>query len=164
MFHGAISASVMGLPSPGVSALTAAKPSASAQPAAITATEKALRIDMLDPPIGVDAPARDAVVVLVGEAERVGQWLLGLSARGDEFGAQRLHVAAFVPGAALQHHRLAVPAPRHTEAREGLGLHRLLQRRLSPALSPIGRNHDLGDAAVPGIRDAGDLVEAWPFQ
>src|SRR4051794_30341559 len=151
MFQGAISASVMGLPSPGVSALTAAKPSASAQPAAIAAMEKALRIDMLDPPVGVDAPARDAVVVLVGEAERVCDWLLRLSARGDELGAQRLHVAAFVPGAALQHHGLAVPAPWHAEAREGLGLHRLLQRRLSPAFSAVGRNHDLGDAAVARI-------------
>src|SRR5262249_53806176 len=110
MFQAAMSASVMGLPSPGVSAFAAvAKPDARA----IATAGSALCIDMLDPSAPVDAPAGDAVVVLVGEAERIGDRLVGLSALGHELGAKRLHVAAFVPGATLQHHRLAVPAPRH---------------------------------------------------
>src|SRR5712691_9711376 len=107
MFHAAISASVIGLPRPGVSATAAPAPKASASATA----KRDLRIDMLDPPAAVDAPTGDAVVVLVGEPQRVRDRLFGLSPRRHELGAQRLHVAAFVPGAALQHHRLTLPAP-----------------------------------------------------
>src|SRR2546429_676983 len=128
MFHAAMSASVMGLPRPGVSALAVPAPKAPAAKARATAAAKRdLRVDMLDPPVAVDAPAGDAVVVLVGEAQRVGDWLVGLSPRRHELGPQRLHVAAFVPGAALQHDRLAIPAPRHAEARERLRLNRPLE-------------------------------------
>src|SRR5262245_22487621 len=160
MFHAAMSASVTGLPRPGVSASAAPAPKPS--PSATASSD--LCIDMLDPSLAVDAPAGDAVVVLVGEGEGARQRLLGLPARRDELGAQRLHVATFVPRAALQDHRLAVPAPRHAETGERLGIYRRLQRRLSPAFPAVGRDHDLGDAAVARIGDAGNLVEAGPFE
>src|SRR5262245_18579194 len=130
----ATSASVIGLPSFGDCASAAPAPTA----ATSSAGSRTLRVDMLDLPARVDAPAGEAVVMLVWEAERIGR-LLGLAARGDELGAQRLHVARFVPSAALDHHRLAVPAPRHAEARERLWMHRPLPRGLRPALAGGGR-------------------------
>src|SRR5262245_43791562 len=121
MFHAAMSASLIGFPRPGVSA--AAVP---ANGSANTRAESKLRIDMLDPSGAVDAPAGEAVVVLVGEAQRVGHGPRSMTARGHEFGAARLHGAGFVPGAAMQHDWLAIPAPRHAEAGERLRQNRLL--------------------------------------
>src|SRR5712692_2405773 len=106
------SASATGWPRPGVSPASAA-----AAPASASATGKQnLSVHMLDLPVAVDRPAGDAVEVLIGEAEHRRR-RLGLPAQRHELGAGRLHVAAFVPGAALQHHWLAVPAPRHAKAR-----------------------------------------------
>src|SRR5262245_5690193 len=156
MFQAVMSASVIGLPRPGVSAAAVPAPKASTTARARTG----LRIDMLDLPVAVDAPARDAVVVLIGERQRARHRFFGLAARSHELGASGLHVAGLVPGAALQHDRLAVPAPRHAEAGERFWNDRLLQRRLRPALAAVGRNHDLGDTSVARIGDAGDLVEA----
>src|SRR5947207_14644866 len=114
-FHAPTSASVIGLPSLGPSWATAAEPNASARQ---TETSR-LRVDMFDRSIVVDAPTRDAVVVLVRERQgRHG--LAGFAARGHEFRAGRLHVAGFVPGPALQHGRSAIPTPRHPEAGKGL--------------------------------------------
>src|SRR5262245_66495783 len=160
MFQAVMSASAIGLPSPGVSAAADPAPKASTTARARTG----LRIDMLDLPVALDAPARDAVVVLVGERQRGCHRLLGLAARGHELGARRLYVAGLVPGAALQDDRLAVPAPRHAEAGERFGKDRLLQRGLCPALAAIGRNHDLGNASVARIGNAGHLVEALLLQ
>src|SRR6185369_5632501 len=108
----AISASVIGLPSFGVSAATATGQNVRTSEAA----SKVLRVYMLDLPGAADAPAREAVVVLVGEPERVGDRFLGFTPCRHEVLAQRLRVAGLVPGAALQHGGLAVPAPRHAEA------------------------------------------------
>src|SRR4051795_4599986 len=152
MSHGAISASVIGLPSFGPCAETAATLSSTP-----VATRKALRVDMANPSLLVDRPTRDRVEVLARErAARRGLW--GLAPHRDEPGAGRLHVSALVPSAALQHGRPSVPAPRHTEACECLRQNRVLQRRLSPALASIRRDHHLGDAARARIRDAGNLV------
>src|SRR5882672_902030 len=144
MSQAVMSASEIRAPSPGVCA-------------------SGLSVDMFDLPFAVDRPTREAVVVLVGEAERIRRFP-GLAALGDELGAQRLHAAGLVPGAALQYHRPAVPAPGHAEARERLGQHRLLQRGLAPALAAVGRHQHLGYSAVARIGDAGDLVEARPFE
>src|SRR5215475_7287036 len=142
MFHALMSASEMFLPRPGVSA-SAADPNASE-----SARERtSLCVDMLDLPFAVDGPAGEAVVVLVRESQWVGHGPLGLATRGDEFGAGRLRAAGLVPGAAEQDHGLAIPAPGHGEAREGLRVGRPLQCRLRPALAAVGRDHDLGDAA-----------------
>src|SRR5215467_10964825 len=124
MFQPLMSASEMVLPRPGVSA-NAADPNASE-----SARERTrLRVGMLDLPFAVDAPGRAAVVVLIGESQRVGHRTLGLAARGDEFGAGRLRVAALVPGAADEDHGLAVPAPGHCKSRERLRVEGSLQRR-----------------------------------
>src|SRR5262249_16271487 len=150
-------ASVIGLPSPVFSADTAgavANANARRQPLS------ALRVDMLDLPFVVDAPAGDAVIVLVGEAQWVLHGLLRLAPRRHEFCAQRLGVAALVPGAALQHGRLPVPAPGHHEAGERFGIDRTLQRGFAPALATVGRDHDPRDASGTGIGHAGDGVEA----
>src|SRR5687768_17298542 len=121
MSQALISASVMGLPRPGRSAADAETQLRARQ----TAAASGLGIDMLDLPAALDAPAGQAVVVLAGEAADIGKGL-GLAALRHEVGAQGLRVAGFVPGAALQHDRPAVPAPRHAEAGKGLRLHRLL--------------------------------------
>src|SRR5262249_9692532 len=93
--------------------------SASATPAppASRRAASSLRVDMLDLPVVADAPGGDAVVVLVGEGERGRDRRLGLAALRDEIGAQRLRRAGLVPGAAQNRGRLAVPPPRHAQAR-----------------------------------------------
>ena len=69
-------------------------------------------------------------------------------------------VAGLVPGAALQHDRLAVPAPGHAEAGQRLGQHRRIERGFRPALAAVGRDHHLRDPAIARIGEAGNLVEA----
>src|SRR5438552_17245556 len=93
------------------------------------------------------APARERVVVLSGKCEHVRNGLR-LAAPCDDLGARRLDIACLIPGAALQHSRAAIPAPRRAEACERLGVDRLLQCRLRPALATVGRYHDLRDPAV----------------
>src|SRR5262249_40253924 len=97
MSHGLTSASEMGFPSPGVWGNAALETRASARRAA----DGGLGVYMLDLPIAADAPARDAVVVLVGKRQWAFHGRLRLAAHGHELGARRLRVAAFVPGAAL---------------------------------------------------------------
>src|SRR3954470_1364204 len=154
MSQALMSASLIGLPSFGVSAACAA-PSVNASRAAATI----LRVNMLDLPLGADAPAGDAVVVLVREAGDVRHGL-GFAAHRDELRARRLEVAGLVEGAALQHRRSTVPAPGHAKARERLGVHRTLQRRLGPGFAAVGRHQHLGDPPRARISDAGNLVEA----
>src|SRR5215510_8483517 len=115
MSHALVSASEMLLPRPGVSAI-AADPNASVS----TTEARRLRVDMFDLPFVVDAPGGEAVVVLVREREVRRHRPLRLAASGHEVRAQRLAQAGFVPGAAHQRDRLAVPAPRHGEACERL--------------------------------------------
>src|SRR5436309_13673088 len=98
MFQAVMSASVIDWPRPSVSAKAVPAPKTSTKAEARTG----LCIDMFDLPIARDAPARSAVVVLVGERQRACHRLLGLAARGHELGASWLHVAGLVPGAALQ--------------------------------------------------------------
>src|ERR1700693_3906267 len=118
MSHAATSASEIRFPSAGDCAMAAPEPKASTRKRAANRSG----VDMFDLPFAVDAPARDAVVVLVWECQWVGR-PLGLAAQGHEFGAQGLHVPGLVPGAALQDHRPAVPAPGHAKAGERLGQH-----------------------------------------
>src|SRR5215203_1992473 len=133
-----ISASVIGLPSFGVSAAIAA-----VNVSTSAAASKVLRVDMLDLPVAADAPACETVVVLIGECDRVRDRFLGLAPCRHEVLAQRLGVAGLVPGAALQHGGLAIPAPGHVEAGERLRMHRPPQRCFAPALAAIRRHHDL---------------------
>src|SRR5262245_33428318 len=163
MSQAAISASEIGFPRRGPweevwgdCAVTAHAPSASAR----ARTSERLGVNMFHLPVCVDGPARDAVVVLVDERQRVRHWLLRLATLGHELGAQRLYVAPVVPRAGEQHRRTAVPAPRHAEAGVRLREHRLLQRCLAPALAAVGRYHHLRYAAVAGIGNAGNLVVA----
>src|ERR1700758_3560383 len=109
MSHSARSASLTLWPRPGPSAAMAG--AASSPSANEMAIAKRLRIDMLRLPGGVDRPARDHVHVPHREGSD-GEVELGCAALGQQLGAGRLHVAGFVPRAALQHHGLAVPPPR----------------------------------------------------
>src|SRR5262249_8533526 len=93
--HALMSASAIGLPSPGVSAAAAGAPPAGAPPRA----ERRLSREEPVLPLAVDAPAGGAVVVLAGEGERAAHRRLGLSAGGHELGTGWLNVAALVPGA-----------------------------------------------------------------
>src|SRR5712671_1683604 len=126
------------VPLPGGRASAAPEPKASARRRATDC----LSVHMFDLPVAGYPPARDAVVVLVGEREKIRNRLLGFAPHGHELGASRLRVAGFVPGAALQDRGTAVPAPGRAEAGKSLGVHRLLERRLRPRLPAIGRNHD----------------------
>src|ERR1700674_703963 len=120
MSHGLASASATGLPNLGA-------PAAKAVPAKETAAAKTivLSIDMAHRSLGIDGPARNAVHMLHRERD-YRRRAARFAALGDELIARRLHVAPFVGGAALQHHRLPVPIPRHAEARQRLGQHRPL--------------------------------------
>src|SRR5260221_4405418 len=149
MSHALASASVIGLPNFGASA-------AKAMPATQeTAAAKmmVLSIDMAHRSLGIDGPTRNAVHMLHRERadRRCGARFTAL---GDELIARRLHIAPFVRGTALQHHRLPVPIPRHAEARQRLGQHRPLHRRQPPALAAIGGGPDLRFAALAAIRTA----------
>src|SRR5262245_20292902 len=82
MFQPWRSASAIGRPRPGVWAAAVSSPNAHAK--ASSESHKAKRrscIDMLDLPFAVDAPAGDAVVVLIGKRQRRRDRLLGLAAR-----------------------------------------------------------------------------------
>src|ERR1019366_5387962 len=128
-----------GLPSPGRSAAIAAPPTPSTSP---MTTASCLPVDMLGLPVAVDGPARDDVHVPHREGGHRNVDLGG-AALGEHLLAGRLDIAGLVPGAALQHHRLAVPAPGQAEPGQGLGEHRRIERRLCPALAAVGRDHDL---------------------
>src|SRR5260221_4153366 len=132
MSHAAMSAGSIGVPRFGPAAKAALDPRPSAR-----ATAGSLCVDMFHLPFAVDRPAGEAVVMLVREGQHVRDFV-GLAALGHELGAGRLHVAALVPGAALQYGRAAVPAPGHAEPGKGLGERRRLQRRLRPTLAAVG--------------------------
>src|SRR5262245_1865365 len=122
MSHSAKSASLTDWPRPGVSAAALVASTSAA------ATRSVLRIDMFHLALVVDGPAGDHIHV--PHRERGDREVRsGLAAFGDDLRTRRLHIAGLVPGAALQHHRLSVPAPGHAEAGERLAQHRLLQRR-----------------------------------
>src|ERR1017187_10603171 len=149
----AASCSLMGLPNFGASAAKAAV-EASTSAAAMTAV---LDIDMADSSLGIDAPARNTIDVIHWEGGDIGR-VARRAAFGEELLARRLHGSALVGGAALQHHRLTAPIPRHAETGERLGQHRRLKRGEAPALAAVGGDFHLGDTAMPGIGEAADLV------
>jgi hypothetical protein len=66
----------------------------------MTAILENLRVNMFDLPLRVDGPSRDAVVVLAWKGG-YGRDTFALAARGDDLRAGWLHVAGFVPRAAL---------------------------------------------------------------
>src|SRR5215469_11678190 len=129
MSHGARSASLTGLPSPGSSAASAVAP----ESASASAATKYLAVDMLHLAFLVHGPAGDHVHVAHRESGHR-HVDLGGAALGEHFFARRLHVAGLVPGAALQHDRLPVPAPGQAKARQRLGQHRGVECGLRPAL------------------------------
>src|SRR6476469_5368071 len=97
MSHCLMSASEIGLPSFELwaCALPALNESARMRAASV------LCIDMLDLPLAVDAPARDAVVMLIGEDQRGRYRITGFAPRCHKRRAKWLHVAGLIPGAAL---------------------------------------------------------------
>src|SRR3989442_838008 len=133
--------------SPCVIGVPRLRTAASAGPASnISST---LRVNMADSSRCIDAPARDAVVVLARETRN--PWhARSLAAHRDDLRARRLHVALIVPGAALQDCRAAIPLPRDAKARERLCHHGLLQCGLPPCRPPAGERPHLADATVPG--------------
>src|SRR3984885_15860689 len=135
MSQALMSASEICVPRCGVSAANAA------DEARTSATRRAaapgLNVDMLDLPGALNPPGGDAVVVLVGKAEHVGHFL-GLPAHGNKVGAQRLHGAGIIPGAAGDDGRLAVPAPRHGKARERFWADRTFDRGFRPVFAVVG--------------------------
>src|SRR3984957_10605184 len=133
MSQSARSASLTGLPSPGwVAAIAApAKASASAPTSA-----SCLPVDMLGLPVAVDGPAGDDVHVPHREGGHRNVDLRSATL-GEHLLARGLNIAGLVPGAALQHDRLAVPAPGQAEAGPRLGEHRRIERGLGPALAGV---------------------------
>src|SRR4029077_2218840 len=157
MSQALMSASPTGLPRWGLSAANAAAETKAH--ATRSAAARGLNIDMLDLPGARNSPRGEAVVMLVGKAEHV-RHFLGLAAHGNEVGAQRLHGAGIVPGAAGQNRRLAVPAPRHGEPRERSRADRAFHRGFAPALAAVGGDQNFLNASGARIGDAGDLVKA----
>src|SRR5437899_12073970 len=98
MSQALMSASEIGFPSRGVWASAAAEPKTTAR----TKARTSLSVDMFDLPIAADPPARDAVVVLVGEREKIRNRILGLAPHGHDIVASRSRVASFVPSSSLQ--------------------------------------------------------------
>src|SRR5258707_14682467 len=98
MFQAVMSASVIGLPRPGVSATAVPAPKASTKARAKTG----LCIDMFDLPVAPDAPAGNAVVVLVGERHRACHRLVCLTRLAQEPGAAWLPLAGPDPRPGLQ--------------------------------------------------------------
>src|SRR5215470_8335629 len=130
MSQSASSASLIGLPRPGLSAAIAVF----AANATATTNARLLPVDMLRLPLVVDGPGCNDVHV----SHREGGHRdidLGLATFGEQLGAGRLHIAGLVPSAALQHDRLAVPTPRHTKPGERLAEHRRVECSLRPALA-----------------------------
>src|ERR1700730_9778113 len=136
-----------------------AKPAITFRSVSTTANPKRLRVDMLHLPAALDRPTSDGVVVLAGEA-RHRRNSGGFAARRHQLGSGRLSVAGRVPRPTLQYCGAAVPAPRRAEPSERLTKHRLLKRRLRPALAAVGRHHDFFNAAVARIRNAGNFIES----
>src|SRR5437667_1457194 len=98
MSHAAMAAESNGLPRLGASAEAAP---AARQKASQTAVIGPLRVNMLDLPHAVDPPAGDRVKMVVQHhGDRRDR--LQLPALSDKLGTGGLHVAGFVPGAALQ--------------------------------------------------------------
>src|SRR5579862_4823016 len=120
MSQSARSASLTGLPSPGWSAAIAVPAKVRAS---VMTTARCLPVDMLGLPVAVDGPAGDDVHVPHREGGHRNVDLRS-AALGEHLLARGLHIAGLVPGAALQHRRLAVPAPGQAEAGQGLGEHR----------------------------------------
>src|SRR5712671_2026928 len=145
MSQSARSASVTFWPRPGPSAAIAV--AANSAKVSEAATVKPLRIGMLCLPIIVDRPARDHIHVAHREGDD-GKINLRCAALGQQLGARRLHVTGFIPGTALQHHRLAVPAPGCAETGQRLAEHRRVKGRRRPAVAAVGRNHDLGNTPI----------------
>src|SRR4029434_620356 len=160
MSQAAISTGSIGFPRFGAWAKAALEPRESARTKAVIGI---LRINMFDLPLVVDCPARGAVIVLARKS-RYGRDFRRLSAECYDWSAVRRHVAGLVPRASLQDRRAAIPVPWHAEPGESLAVHRFLERRLRPALTTIGRHHDLRNPAVARIGDTGNLVEAGLFQ
>src|SRR3954454_24108755 len=121
-------------PRPGgsaASAVPAVNAIASGMRTRLLRTEITLHIDMFRLPVALDGPAHDVVHVphREGDDRRVD---LRRAALGPHLLARRLDIAGLIPGPALQHDGLAIPAPGHAKARECLRHHGSIKRRLRP--------------------------------
>src|SRR5437588_3695670 len=117
--------------------------------AAANAASSSLRIGICYLAVFSDAPGPDRVVMVD----------VVVAAHREQFSQGRLHVAGFVDGTALDHHRLAIPMPRQAEAGQRPRQHRLLQLRLLPALAVVDGYVDTPDFAASAPGDAADFVE-----
>src|SRR5579883_2306038 len=133
MSQSASSASLIGLPSPGRSAAFAAAAQPRQSPTDMATVKKCSAVNMLDLPVVVHRPARDHIHMPHWEC-RDRSVDLRLAALGEHLAAGRLHVASLVPRAALQHHRLTVPAPGHAKPRQSLAEHRFNKGGLCPEI------------------------------
>src|SRR5690348_113643 len=155
-----MSAGLTGLPRFGLPAPAAkAPPDSDRQSRAANAR---LRIGMRYLSARVHRPARDGIEMMIPERHH-GRHGIQLAAGGDERGARGLEGTLVIPGPALQNDGPAIPPPWHAEAGESLGVNRRLQGGLAPAFAAVGGDHHLGDLALAGIGDAGNLVIARRF-
>src|SRR5882672_6328527 len=119
-----------------------------------TAHTAELRVHIFHLPARRDTPRLDSVVVV----EELRAFV------AHELVARWLDRARLVDSAALEHGRPAVPSPRHAKARQGLGQHRLAQRRLAPGLTTVSRHFHFRDFSGTRPGQAGDLVEPRSLQ
>src|SRR6185437_16936470 len=118
--------------------------------AAASKNRSGLSIDVLHTVIGVQLPALDDVALI---ELRHGVGRLPLLAIG-------LDIARFVGGAALQHHRFAVPFPGQAEAGQAFGQDGSRHFRFDPSRALVHGNFHFGDLAMARPGKAGDLVIA----
>src|SRR5215510_12047770 len=160
MSHADRSVAVMGFPSFGVCPNAALENSVSVRK---IRNVRSLSVNIPYLPAAFDRPARNGIIVLARESGH-SRRPRRLAAGRDKLRAGRLHIPGLVPCAALKDHGTAIPTPRHAESSECLALDGTLKRGLSPGLATIGGHHDLGDAAIARIGDAGNLIESRAAQ
>src|SRR5262245_37348842 len=109
-------------------------------------------------PIPIDGPTGNRIVMFVGKCgDR--RSFGGLATYSHELIPRWLHIPSFVPSAALQNRRTAIPTPRNTESRKRLAEYGFLQRGFGPSPTPVGRDHHFRDPSVARIRETGYFIK-----
>src|SRR5215475_12347904 len=108
--------------------------------------------------LAIDGPACDRIVVFIGK-RRDRRSFGGLAAYFHELCPRWLHVSCFVPSAALQYRRTAIPTPRNTKSRERFAEDGFLQRGFGPRPTAVGGDHHFRDPSIARIRQTGYFIK-----
>src|SRR5438132_63615 len=140
--QGAMSSAVASRPRSGPSASAAGEQTSKGK------ARRRLRIDMRHLAVFADGPAGDADEMVNGSH----------SAIREQLGTRRLNIARLVSCAALQDGDASVPAPGNAETSQRFRQHRFLKGCRCPAFAAVGRDIHLGDLAIAGPGEPGNLI------